>query len=90
MKAIEILEAVLREGLSVEPMGIFYGANLIDFSAERYFKAEFDSGEILPSFDYLYYYGFNDSSFCFLQDPDAIMVGDDENTYVYLWKIENN
>lgn len=90
MKAIEILDAVLREGLSTEQMGIFYGANLIDFSAKRYFKAEIESGEILPGFDYLYYYGFNDTLFCFLQEPDAIMVEDDETTYIYLWKIEND
>lgn len=90
MKAIEILDAVLREGLSTEQMGIFYGANLIDFSAEHYFKAEIESGEILPGFDYLYYYGQEEFAFSFLQEPDAIMVEDDETTYVCLWKIEND
>ena len=89
MKAIEILDAFIREGINVESCGVMSGARIIEGGPFRIFGVS-DSGiEIMSDCSYLYYYGMPDDLFCFLPSEHIIWHHDEDGSALHLWEIEN-
>ena len=89
MKAIEILDAFIREGITVESCGIMSGASIIENGPYRMFGVSVSEIKIKSDCSYLYYYGMPDDLFCFLPSEHIIWNHDADCSALHLWEIEN-
>ena len=89
MKAIEILDALIREGISVECCGVVSGASIIEAGPYRMFGISCSGTEISANHSYLYYYGMPDDLFCFLPSEHIIWNHEEYGSALHLWEIED-
>lgn len=89
MKANQFLNLLCAESLDLENANIVPGDILLARGACSYFNADVQCGDILPNYDYFYWYGKDNSTFGFLPMWDCHFEIQETKEIVYCWKIEN-
>lgn len=89
MKAIEILDALIREGIDCEQCGVMSGERIINAGPYRMFGVRVSGKEIKADHQYLYYYGADDELFCFLPSEHIVWEAVARGEAIHLWEIDD-
>lgn len=89
MKAIQILDALIREGIDNECCGVLSGERIIEAGPYRMFGIKVSGKEIKANCHYLYYYDAEDYFFGFLPKEHIVWINEDSGEAIHLWEIED-
>lgn len=89
MKAIEILDAYIKEGLDNEQSGIVDGSRIISGGPYRVFGVHSSGIDIRSEVSYLYSYLAPDWFPGFLPIPSCVLGNDEDDMHVFLWEIND-
>ena len=89
MKAIELFDAYIREGLDNEQSGIIDGSSIISGGPYRMFGVHSSGVDVRDDVRYLYSYLAPDWFPGFLPIPSCVLGDSSDDMHVFLWVIED-